>query len=99
MLIDHATKRVLGISQRPFRVAISLEARIVAVADVFDALTLERPYKGAWTNEAAADFLQEQAGRKFDPDCVAALLTDMSAIAVIQQQFRDTPSSVLVAGR
>ncbi len=80
-------------------VAIPLEARIVAVADVFDALTSERPYKGAWTNDAAAAFLREQAGRKFDPDCVAALLTDMSAIAAIQQQFRDTPSNGLVAGR
>ncbi|MGY0794598.1 HD domain-containing phosphohydrolase [Azospirillum argentinense] len=46
-------------------VAISLEARIVAVADMFDALTSERPYKGVWTNDAAAAFLQEQAARKF----------------------------------
>lgn len=99
MPIDHAAERVLGISQRPFRVAISLEARIVAVADMFDALTSERPYKGVWTNEAAAAFLREQAGRKFDPDCVAALLTDISAIAAIQQQFCDTPSNGLVAGR
>ena len=99
MPIDHAAKRVLGISQRPFRVAIPLEARIVAVADVLDALMSERPYKGAWTNEAAAAFFWEQAGRKFDPDCVAALLTDTNAIAAIQQQFRDSPSNGLVAGR
>ncbi|MBP2301363.1 HD-GYP domain-containing protein [Azospirillum picis] len=79
--------------------AIPLEARIVAVADVFDALTSVRPYKGAWTNEAAAAFLREQAGRKFDPDCVAALLTDMSVIEAIQQQFRDVPSIPPAPGR
>lgn len=71
--------------------AIPLEARIVAVADVFDALTSVRPYKNAWTNEAAVGYLREQAGRKFDPDCVEALLTDMGAIVAIQQQFRDVP--------
>ncbi|MBP2297258.1 HD-GYP domain-containing protein [Azospirillum rugosum] len=71
--------------------AIPLEARIVTVADVFDALTSERPYKDAWTNEAAASYLREQAGRKFDPDCVEALLADMSAIITIQRQFGDMP--------
>ncbi|WP_247887915.1 HD-GYP domain-containing protein [Azospirillum argentinense] len=80
-------------------VAISLEARIVAVADMFDAHTSERPYKGVWTNDAAAAFLQEQAGRKFDPNCVAALLADISAIEAIQQQFRDIPSGLLMPGR
>ena len=51
-----------------------LEARIVAVADVFDALTSQRPYKGAWEVEDALDFLVGLAGRKFDPACVAALV-------------------------
>ncbi|PWC72602.1 HD-GYP domain-containing protein [Azospirillum sp. TSH58] len=82
-----------------YHVAISLEARIVAVADVFDALTSERPYKGAWTNEAAAAFLWSRRPGSFNPDYVAALLADMSAIAAIQQHFCDTPSSGFVAGR
>ena len=68
---------------------IPVEGRIVAVADVFDALTSERPYKAAWSNEKAASFLREQAGKKFDPDCVEALLSDMDAIVAVQQQFRD----------
>lgn len=53
---------------------IPLAARIVAVADVFDALLSPRPYKKAWTIEAALDYLREQSGRHFDPRCVEALL-------------------------
>lgn len=52
--------------------AIPLEARIVAVADVFDALTTERPYKPAWTLEAAAQHIRDGAGAHFDPEVVAA---------------------------
>lgn len=54
--------------------AIPLSGRIVAVADVFDALVSERPYKRAWPLGEAADFLRAQAGRHFDATCVAAFL-------------------------
>ena len=53
---------------------IPVEAKIVAVADVFDALTSVRPYKEAWSNERAFLFLNSMAGTKFDIDCVAALI-------------------------
>ncbi|MFO2436593.1 HD-GYP domain-containing protein, partial [Salmonella enterica] len=46
--------------------AIPLSGRIVAVADVFDALTTRRPYKEAWSLERARDFLIDNAGRHFD---------------------------------
>jgi putative two-component system response regulator len=52
--------------------AIPLAARIVAVADVFDALTTQRPYKAAMSFEAALDSLRAESGRHFDPDCIAA---------------------------
>ena len=52
---------------------IPLAARIVSVADVFDALTSERPYKSAWTPAAALDYVQAQAASQFDPLVVAAL--------------------------
>jgi HD-GYP domain-containing protein (c-di-GMP phosphodiesterase class II) len=52
---------------------IPLEARIIAVADVFDALTTERPYKRTWTSDAALGFLSDQRGTRFDEACVAAL--------------------------
>ncbi len=52
---------------------IPIEARIVAVADVFDALISPRPYKGAWTVDSALDYIIEQSGKLFDPQCVQAL--------------------------
>jgi len=53
---------------------IPIEARIVAVVDVYDALTHERPYKKAWSDEDAIAFLQEQQGKHFDPTIVQAFL-------------------------
>lgn len=53
---------------------IPLPARIVAVADVFDALVSERPYKSAWPLEAARAQLLAERGRQFDPACVDAFL-------------------------
>lgn len=50
--------------------AIPLPARIVAVADVFDALTSVRPYKPAWSPEEALSYLKEHSGTLFDPACV-----------------------------
>lgn len=70
--------------------AIPLEARIAAVADVFDALTSARPYKQPWTNEAAFDLLREQSGVKFDADCVAALIDSGTLIGDIQARFDET---------
>ena len=69
--------------------AIPLEARIVTVADVFDALTSERPYKQAWPFETAFEYLKTHAGRQFDPVCVAAALRSKEAFRAIHQQYRD----------
>ncbi|MEZ4521713.1 MAG: response regulator [Thermomicrobiales bacterium] len=54
---------------------IAMEARIVAVTDVFDALTHQRPYKPAWAMDQALTEIQNQRGRQFDPDVVDAFLT------------------------
>jgi ribonuclease P protein subunit RPR2 len=54
--------------------AIPLGARIVAVADVFDALTSDRPYRPALSRDAVLAYLAEEAGRTLDADVVAALL-------------------------
>jgi two-component system, response regulator RpfG len=53
---------------------IPLAARIVSVADVFDALTTERPYKKAFPLEEARKYLESKKGMEFDPDCVDAFL-------------------------
>jgi HD-GYP domain-containing protein (c-di-GMP phosphodiesterase class II) len=69
---------------------IPLEARIVAVADIFDALTSKRPYKEAWNNDKAFATLQQMAGEKLDRACVDALLDNREEVEQIQQQFRET---------
>ena len=68
---------------------IPVEAKIVAVADVFDALTSARPYKKAWSNDRAFLFLQSMAGTKFDSDCVAALINRRAEVDAIQKRFRE----------
>lgn len=60
--------------------AIPVEARIVAVADVFDALISERPYKRAWTMDETFDYFQENRGSLFDPACVDALLRNRERV-------------------
>ena len=68
---------------------IPLEARIVAVADVFDALTSARPYKQAWSNRDAIAELQRLAGEQLDRACVDALVRNLDQVELIQQRFRE----------
>jgi len=68
---------------------IPLEARIVAVADVFDALTSERSYKDAWDNNKAIETLKQLSGQKLDQDCVDALLKNIEKVEQIQEQFAE----------
>ncbi|MDA8129507.1 MAG: response regulator [Betaproteobacteria bacterium] len=69
--------------------AIPLQARIVAVADVFDALTSKRPYKGAWLFEDALEYLRAESGRQFDPACVSAFERRIDAVAAIMRVLGD----------
>jgi len=69
--------------------AIPLFSRIVAVADVFDALTSERPYKKAWTLEQARDHLTTNAATHFDPKCVAVFISHWNEVLKIRQRFQD----------
>jgi len=71
---------------------IPLPARIVAVADVYDALTTVRPYKKAWPSSKAMHYLVEQSGKHFDPRCVQALIDRFDAVQQIQQRLRDEPA-------
>ena len=68
---------------------IPVEARITAVADIFDALTSQRPYKKAWSNDEAFDMLRQLSGVKLDPDCVNALIDGRQEVEQIQQRFRE----------
>jgi two-component system response regulator RpfG len=68
---------------------IPLEARIVAVADVYDALTSRRPYKKSWTSEESLAYLTANRGSHFDPVCVDAFVAQIDKIHNIQQELAD----------
>jgi putative two-component system response regulator len=70
--------------------AIPLSGRIVAVADVFDALTHKRPYKQAWSVEEAATEIAKQSGQQFDPAVVAAFHT-LDHAALVGNGSNPTP--------
>ncbi|MRR51178.1 MAG: HD domain-containing protein [Rhodocyclaceae bacterium] len=72
---------------------IPIEARIVAVADVFDALTSKRTYKEAWSNEDAFDALRAMATWKLDPRCVETLIARVDEIVEIQTLFAEKSES------
>ncbi len=69
--------------------SIPIEARIVAVADIFDALTSRRPYKPAWSNDEAFALLRKLSGTKLDSNCVEALIGSRDKLEEIQQRFQE----------
>lgn len=69
--------------------AIPLPGRIVAVADVFDALTTTRPYKRPWSFDDAHRYLREQSGRHFDPVCLDAFASRLAEVHAIHQAYQD----------
>jgi response regulator RpfG family c-di-GMP phosphodiesterase len=76
----------------PHRLAgdsIPLSARIVAVADVYDALTSKRVYKGAFTHQITRSMIVGQAGAQFDPDVVDAFVHNEAQFLAIRSQFTD----------
>jgi two-component system response regulator RpfG len=68
---------------------IPLCARIVAVADVYDALTSVRPYKQAWSTEDALHYVVSQAGKHFDPRLVDAFVGVKREVVQVQNEWRD----------
>ena len=69
--------------------AIPLEARIVAVSDVFDALTSVRPYKPAFSDERALAIIREGIGQHFDPEVAAAFEVSFDEIRAVRADFSD----------
>lgn len=68
---------------------IPIEARIVAVADVFDALTSKRPYKEAWLVEDSIAYIDYQKGKQLDPQCVSVFIDNSDQIYQIYNEFRE----------
>ena len=75
---------------------IPLEARIVSVADVFDALTSNRPYKKGWTSDESLAYITAQKGSHFDPDCVDAFVAQFNKEGFIQQQLPGFAEPILL---
>jgi len=75
---------------------IPLPARIVSVADAYDALTSERPYQTKWPIEKTLDYLHQQRGKYFDPDCLDAFISQLDRISNIQFTLGDRPDNVAV---
>lgn len=69
--------------------AIPISARIVALADVFDALTSERPYKKAWPIEQATDLIREQSGKHFDPELVPVFFRCLPDILEVRERWQE----------
>jgi putative two-component system response regulator len=69
--------------------AIPLAARLMAVADVYDALISRRPYKDPMPHEQAVEFISAGSGTQFDPQVVAALLACQPEMRAIAEQFHD----------
>lgn len=65
-------------------------ARIVTIADVFDALTSTRPYKKAWAVEKAVQLLEDEAGKHFDPSLVSLFIQELPKMLAIKDKFADS---------
>lgn len=76
-----------GYPQGQVGTGIPLPARIVAVADVFDALTSVRPYKKAWSFQDALDYVQANSGKHFDPDCARAFEKRIDGVAQVMREL------------
>ena len=68
---------------------IPLEARIVAIADVFDALTSVRPYKPAWSVEQAVELIRSEAGRHFDPQLVPLFVDCLPQLLEVRDRWAE----------
>ncbi len=73
---------------------IPLAARIVAVADCYDALTTWRPFRSPWTHDETVAFLREQSGRQFDPAIVEAFEICAEDFDRIRERMADTPDEI-----
>ncbi|MDA0657353.1 MAG: HD domain-containing protein [Planctomycetota bacterium] len=76
---------------------IPLEGRIVALADVYDALSSERPYKKAFTQEKCCEIIREGSGKHFDPRIADAFFASLGQISQVQSEFADAEGHFLGA--
>jgi putative nucleotidyltransferase with HDIG domain len=75
---------------------IPIYARIVTVADVYDALVSKRSYKASLSEEETLAFIKAQSGQQFDPEVVQAFLEVREVIAALKEKYRESPSACLL---
>ncbi len=68
---------------------IPIEGRIVALADVFDALTSKRPYKDPWPVEETIEYMQKETGRHFDPELISLFVAQLPQIIEIRNKWKE----------
>jgi response regulator RpfG family c-di-GMP phosphodiesterase len=78
--------------------AIPLFGRIVALCDVFDALTSVRPYKKAWSVKDAVAYISDESGKHFDPQLVGSFNACLSTILEIKEYFNEADGTFLPEG-
>jgi HD-GYP domain-containing protein (c-di-GMP phosphodiesterase class II) len=71
---------------------IPISGRIVALADVYDALVSRRVYKEPWPDKMALDYIKDQSGKHFDPEVVEAFLAIYDIIEAIREKYQDEDS-------
>ena len=68
---------------------IPVEARVTAVADVYDAIRSKRPYKKPWNEEKSLEYMNENSGKKFDPEVIDAFTRNIDEIRTISCKYQD----------
>ncbi|BCS97962.1 two-component system response regulator [Desulfoluna limicola] len=91
-LTHHERSDGSGYPRRLKNEEIPIEGRIIAVADVFDALTSKRPYKDAWPISKALAYLQKEAGTLFDSHLITRFMTIIDRVVAIKERLADHPS-------
>lgn len=95
-IIRHHHERYdgMGLPDKLEAQQIPLEARIVTLADVFDALLSKRAYKKEWSLDEVMNYIEENSGVMFDPKCVSALKSNLELLMFIREQFSDKEEQV-----
>jgi putative nucleotidyltransferase with HDIG domain len=85
--IDNIFDRTVRIGRPKRGPEIPLSARVVSIVDVYDALMSKRAYKDAWTEADVLGYLENQAGRQFDPELVTTFLSMQGIVRAIRTKF------------
>ena len=68
---------------------IPFEARVTAVADVYDAIRSKRPYKKPWSEEKSLEYMNDNSGKKFDPEVIEVFCRNIDEIRKISSKYQD----------